>query len=117
MKKKKKRKKSTLKKKCPHREYLRPDEVQAMIDAALQTGRHPTRDAAIILFLFRHGLRVAELAALKWLQIDLKKGYLDVRRLKNGNNSKQPLRGPQLRALRRLKREYPVTPYVFVSER
>lgn len=28
-----------------------------------------------------------------------------------------PLRGPELRALRRLRRDYPATPYVFVSER
>lgn len=28
-----------------------------------------------------------------------------------------PLRGPELRALRRLQRNYPETPYVFVSER
>lgn len=28
-----------------------------------------------------------------------------------------PLRGPELRALRRLRRDYPSTPYVFVTER
>jgi integrase len=49
------------------REYLRPDEVAAMLQAARKTGRHGVRDAAIILMLFRHGLRTAELVALRWL--------------------------------------------------
>ncbi len=38
-------------------------------------------------------------------------------RLKNGSPSVHPLRGPELRALRRLRRDYPPAPYVFVSER
>jgi len=29
------------------RDYLRPEEVEAMIQAARKTGRHPARDAAI----------------------------------------------------------------------
>ena len=52
------------------REYLRPDEVEAMVQAARQLGRHRVRDAAIILMLFRHGLRTAELVALRWQQVD-----------------------------------------------
>lgn len=99
------------------REYLRPDEVNAMIQAARKKGRHSVRDAAIILIMFRHGLRTAELVALKWQQVDLKAGYLDVHRAKRGNNAKHPLRGPELRALREVQREYPNSPYVFVSER
>jgi len=43
------------------RDYLRPDEVDAMVQAAHQSGRHGVRDAAIILMMFRHGLRTAEL--------------------------------------------------------
>ena len=38
-------------------------------------------------------------------------------RRKNGVDSSHPLRGPEIRALRRLKRDYPDTPYVFVTER
>ena len=99
------------------REYLRPDEVDAMIQAARQSGRHRVRDAAIILLMFRHGLRTAELVALRWQQVDLKTGYLDVHRVKHGHHAKHPLRGPQLRLLRGLQRLYPDSPYVFVSER
>ena len=36
---------------------------------------------------------------------------------KNGADSTHPLRGPEIRALRRLQRDYPDTPYVFVTER
>ena len=35
----------------------------------------------------------------------------------HGIASVHPLRGPELRALRRLQRDYPETAYVFVSER
>ena len=99
------------------REYLRPDEVEAMVQATRKAGRHQVRDAAILLLMFRHGLRTAELVALRWQQVDLKAGYLDVHRVKRGHDAKHPLRGPQLRLLRELQRTYPDSPYVFVSER
>ena len=66
---------------------------------------------------FLHTLRVSELVALLWDQGDLKQGLLHVNRSKNGTPSSHPLRGPEIRALRRLKRDYPETPYVFVTER
>ena len=99
------------------RDYLRPDEVAAMVQAARTSGRHRVRDAAIILLMFRHGLRTAELVALRWHQVDLKAGYLDVHRVKRGHDAKHPLRGPQLRLLRELQRLSPDSPYVFVSKR
>ncbi|MCH2247034.1 MAG: tyrosine-type recombinase/integrase [Crocosphaera sp.] len=99
------------------REYLRPDEVEAMIHAARKVGRHGVRDSAIILLMFRHGLRTAELVALKWSQIDLTGGYIEVHRVKHGHDSIHPLRSPELRVLRKIKRDYPETQYVFVSER
>ena len=65
----------------------------------------------------RHGLRVTELCALRWDQVDLNTGLLHVRRLKRGIASVHPLRGPELRALRKLKRENQPSPYLFMSER
>jgi len=99
------------------REYLTPDEVEGLIKAAKNIGRHGHRDAGLILLTYRHGFRVSELIALRWDQIDLKQGLLHVNRLKNGTSSNHPIRGPEIRALRRLQREYPETPYVFVTER
>jgi type 1 fimbriae regulatory protein FimB/type 1 fimbriae regulatory protein FimE len=71
----------------------------------------------LILIAYRHGLRVSELVGLRWDMIDLQQGTLSVSRLKNGRDTVHPLRGPEIRGLRRLKRDYPDGPYVFVTER
>ena len=99
------------------REYLTEQEVEMLMDSAKTTGRHRHRDATLILLAYRHGLRVTELVSLRWDQIDLKQGLLHVYRIKNGTASTHPVRGPEIRALRKLQREYPDTPYVFVTER
>lgn len=99
------------------REFLTPNEIDQLIDAAKKLGRHGHRDASMILLAYRHGLRVSELVSLRWQQIDLTTGLMQVNRLKNGLNSVHPLFGPELRALRKIKRAYPQTDYVFISER
>lgn len=99
------------------REYLTEQEVDQLIDAAGRVGRHGHRDATLIMLSYRHGLRVTELVSMRWEQIDLKQGLMHVNRLKQGTPSVHPLRGPELRALRRLQRDYPMMPYVFSSER
>jgi site-specific recombinase XerD len=99
------------------RDYLTPHEVDQLIHAARRTGRYGHRDATMILMTYRHGFRVSELVALTWSHINLQEGTLDVRRRKNGLNNTHPLRGPEIRALRRLRREWPATEYVFLSER
>ncbi len=98
------------------REYLTPSEIEKLITAAGKVGRHRHRDKSLILIGYRHGLRVSELIALRWDMVDLKQGRLHVTRLKGGTDSVHPLRGPEIRALRRLQREYD-SPYVFCSER
>ena|ERR1700722_17557371 len=99
------------------REHLTPAEIDRLIAAAQRLGRHGDRDAAIILLAYRHGLRVSELVGLRREQVDLQQGLLHVRRRKSGLASTHPLRGPELRALRKVLRDYPETAYVFVSER
>jgi integrase len=99
------------------REHLFPNEVAAMIKAAKQIGRHGHRDSTLILLAYRHGLRVSELVTLRWEQMDFTGGTIYINRLKHGVSSTHPLRGVELRALRQLQRDYPGSPYLFVSER
>ena len=99
------------------REYLTEKEVEQLMRAARSLGRHGHRDATLILVTYRHGLRVSEAVALRWDVVDLGQGRLYVARLKSGVPAVHPLRGPELRALRRLRRGDLDSPYVFVSER
>jgi integrase len=59
----------------------------------------------------RHGLRAAELCDLRWDQVEFNAAVLHVRRVKNGTPSTHPLRGDELRALRRLQRESETSPF------
>src|SRR5829696_7490536 len=96
------------------REYLTPKEADRLITAARQN-RYGHRDAAMILIAYRHGLRVSELCALRWDQVDFEHGLLHVRRIKNGRPSVHPLGGGELRALRKLQREAMPSRYVFTT--
>jgi integrase len=98
------------------REYLTAAEVQKLIKAASR-GRYGQRDAALVLMAFRHGLRVTELVSLRWDAVDWVGGNLHVARVKNGTPSTHPIRGLELRALRQLRRDWPDSPYLFVTER
>jgi integrase len=64
------------------RAYLTPEEIEKLISAARARGRYGHRDATMILLAYRHGLRVSELVALRWDQIDLKIGRIQIHRLK-----------------------------------
>ena len=98
------------------REYLTAAEVDRLMNAA-RKNRWGHRDATMILVAYRHGLRASELVDLHWDQVDLASGTLHVRRLKQGVPSTHPIRGDELRALRRLKKEQSKSAFVFTSER
>jgi type 1 fimbriae regulatory protein FimB/type 1 fimbriae regulatory protein FimE len=98
------------------REYLTAAEVEQLIEA-VKGNRNNHRDATMILIAFRHGMRAAELVDLRRDQIDFENACLHIRRVKRGTPSTHPLQGDEMRALRRLLREAPASPYVFVSER
>jgi type 1 fimbriae regulatory protein FimB/type 1 fimbriae regulatory protein FimE len=98
------------------REHLTATEVEALIESA-KGNRHGHRDATMILLAYRHGLRASELVDLRWEQVDFTAATLHVRRLKKGTPATHPLRGDEMRVLRRLQRESPASAFVFVSER
>jgi len=81
------------------REYLTPDEVEKLVAAANAIGRHRQRDALMIMLAYRHGLRVSELVAMRWDQIDFKRQLLYVSRLKKGKPSVHPLGQQEILAL------------------
>ena len=87
------------------------------METARKRGRYGHRDTTMILVAFRHGLRPAEVCTLRWEMVDLGRGLLHVRRVKNGTPSVQPLGGVELRALRKLKREENESRFVFMTER
>jgi integrase len=97
------------------REHLTEREVEKLIEAA-RRNRWGQRDATMILFAFRHGLRASELCGLQWSDVEFETGTLHLRRAKGGTTATHPLLGDELRALRTLKREAQ-SPFVFVSER
>jgi site-specific recombinase XerD len=99
------------------REYLTSAEVQKLKDAAKSTGRHSFRDWLLITMMYRHALRAGEAADLRWDQVDTNHAKLHVNRLKNGDPSVHYLEGDEVRALRKLKRDYPESDFVFCSER
>ena len=99
------------------REYLTDAEVGRLMKAAA-TNRWGHRDATMILVCYRHGFRASELVDLRWDQIDYNAGTMAVRMAKKGTPSTHPIRGDEMRALRKLAREQqPKSPFVFTSER
>ena len=98
------------------REYLQPSEVQRLVQEAGKVGRHRYRDKCMILTAYRHGLRVSELVNLFWNQIDFRNAEMHVHRIKNGTPAVHPIKGDELRLLRKLKDQYE-SAFVFTSER
>jgi integrase len=98
------------------REHLLPAEIDKLTAAARKHSRYPDRDAVLILTVYRHGLRASEACDLEWSQIDFDTATMHVRRVKNGKPATHPIRGDEMRALRKLRRDT-TGPYVFTSER
>lgn len=67
---------------------ISPEEMLALLKAAR---KRSTRDWAMILLAYRHGLRASEVCALKLADIDLKAGSISIRRLKGSLQTIQPL--------------------------
>ena len=68
--------------------FLAPEELLAVLRVARERS---TRDWAMILVAYRHGLRASEVCALKLADIDLKGGSISVRRLKGSLETTQPI--------------------------
>jgi integrase len=68
--------------------FLTPAETLAVLKTARE---HSTRDWAMILAAYRHGLKASEVCGLKLADVDLKADSISVRRLKGSLQTTQPL--------------------------
>ena len=67
---------------------LTPAEMLNLLKTAKQRS---TRDWAMILLAYRHGLRASEVCGIKIVDVDLKTGSISIRRLKGSLHTIQPL--------------------------
>jgi site-specific recombinase XerD len=102
---------------------LSPQEMLSLLKAAR---KRSTRDWAMILLAYRHGLRASEVCGIKLADIDLKTSSISIRRLKGSLHTIQPLyqhRGQPLldetAALRAWLRKRPAdgSDYLFTSQK
>src|SRR6187200_1639421 len=96
------------------RRYLTEREIERLMDHARKHSRRGHRDATMLLVAYRRGLRASEVCDLQWHQIELSGGRLHAHRVKHGTPSVHPIRGDEMRALRKLRRESPSDENSFV---
>lgn len=99
------------------KKYLTETEVNELLTQSKKLKRNKHRNTLLILLMFRHGLRCRETINLEWTQIDLTGGRIQIRRVKNGFSTTHPLKGDEIRLLRKVQRKNPTSKYVFLSER
>lgn len=97
------------------KEALTSRQVEQLVNVALHSPRSGVRDAALILLAYRHGFKVSELINLKWEHIDFKNQSILVSRLRNGQETLQPLQEREINLLRQLEKQD--SELVFQSQR
>jgi type 1 fimbriae regulatory protein FimB/type 1 fimbriae regulatory protein FimE len=97
------------------REHLTPSEVAKLIETA-KCNRYGRRDGTMILVAYRHGLRASEICDLEWSAVDFERAELHVTRKKGGKPATHPIRGDELRELRKI-RKVAKGSFVFETER
>jgi integrase len=59
----------------------------------------------MVLLAYRHGFRASEVCDLEWSGIDFARAGMHVSRRKAGKPATHPIRGDELRELRKLRKE------------
>src|SRR5579871_2643551 len=91
---------------------LREKEVSALIGGAAADDRAGIRDRAMVETLYSSGLRISELVALNWADLDYEMSLLRVRHGKGNKQRIVPIGEPALRAIEAWRR---VTPGVLTD--
>ncbi len=99
------------------REYLTLAEVNKIIKAAGERGRHKERDRTLLSMMFRHGLRASEVCQLKWDAVMLEENTIWINRVKGSESGFHPVPPDEKEALIELQKLYPGCIYVFANER
>ena len=97
------------------REYLLPKEIDALLEAAKDSGKHSHRNYTMILLGFRHGLRAWELCNMKWEQVELDTTSIFIKRVKGSKSGFHRLKKVEVAALKKLKRNSVPSEYLFPS--
>jgi integrase len=99
------------------KDYLSEAEFEQLLKG-VKCNRNSTRDSALLLLMYRHGLRVSEACTTRKDSVDLRTGRIHCSRRKGGNDSEHPLTGRELRAIKAyLKTREDSLPWLFISER
>jgi type 1 fimbriae regulatory protein FimB len=105
------------------REYLTQTETDRLLAASKTSSRNPIRDYCALLLMFRHGLRVSELCAIKLSDINVETREFHVNRLKGCDSGPHELYNGESQAIRawlaeRAKMQAPADcDTLFISER
>jgi type 1 fimbriae regulatory protein FimB len=107
------------------REYLTAAEMERLLTASRDPAntRNPVRDHAILLLMFRHGLRVTELCDMKVTDVNVNTKEVHVNRLKGSEGGPHPLHNGESSVVKawlakRAKMEPPAEcDTLFISER
>src|SRR6266850_1886822 len=94
-------------------QFLTQEELKRLF-AAIRN----TRDKALFLLAYRHGLRVSEIGLLQRTDMDLKQGRIIINRLKGSLSGIYPLQPDVIKLLRSYVRtRTDSSPYLFISNR
>ena len=98
------------------REYLTIDEVETLLYVAKTGRKFSVRNHALILMMFRHGLRAGEVGELRWDAVLWGEKRINITRIKRGIDGVHNLEDDEIEVLKQLKKESKSS-YIFASER